>query len=99
MNIQVGQIIETCSGRPLKIISIDSKGGFTVERPDTGSTQKISAGKLKKCRAVMAQPDFAGFLKQASFTKGGISYTVAEAVGAAYALGLKLSADGKRWVK
>ena len=107
MKIKLDTMFTSSTGKTFRVVSVDkihpvsgkTKGGFTVERTDTGTTQKISGNLLKKCRARMEEPGFSGFLKQASFPKGGISYTVAEATAAATVLGLKLSSDGKRWVK
>jgi len=95
----IGQAFTSRTGKTFVVVSVDGKGGFTIERPATGSKVKISAGMLKKTAARMQEPGFDGFALQAYPKDGGISYTVAVVAGVVHALGLKLSANGKKWVK
>ncbi len=96
-HVRVGAKFKSRTSKEFEIVSVDKKGGFVCARLDTGSTFKISSRKL----ATTQQRIDAGetFALQASPSKGGIDYTVGVVCGVVFALGLKLSSDGKRWTK
>lgn len=95
--IKPGQYFYSRTKKEFRVVSVDKKGGFICERTDTGSTFKISSRKLATTQQRIDNGET--FALQASPSKGGIDFTVGVVCGVVFALGLKLSSDGKRWVK
>jgi len=96
-HVKNNQVFKSRTGKKYRVVSVDAKGGFICERVDTGSTFKITARKLKTTQERIDAGET--FALQATPSNGGIDFTVGVVCGVVFALGLKLSPDGKRWVK
>lgn len=71
-------------GAEYRVVSLDGKGGFTIERASTGKTVKISGRLIESI--LIRIGDGEAFAYQKNAKQGGISYTVATEAGAVYAL-------------
>ena len=75
-----GEYFTSRGGTRYRVVSLDGKGGFTVERPEIGSLlDRIAKGE--------------SFAYQKNANQGGISYTVAVEAGAVHALRHLLDRD------
>jgi len=96
-HVQAGAKFKSRTGKEFEIVSVDKKGGFICERADTKSAFKITSRKLAATQQRIDKGET--FALQASPGNGGIDYTVGVVCGVVFALGLKLTPDGKRWMK
>ena len=83
--LRIGSKLESRRrGRFYTIIDVDSQG-FRIARQDTGSTVRITRNLIETTAASLLAGEALKF--QASRTKGGISYTVAQTAAVVWALG------------
>lgn len=91
--LQVGSKLESRKkGRFYTIVDFDDQG-FRIERQDTGSTVRITRNLIETTAASLLAGETLKF--QASRTKGGISYTVAQTSAVVWALGELIIQDDK----
>mgnify|MGYP003627719716 CR=1 FL=1 len=86
-----GEYFTSRGGTRYRVVSLDGKGGFTVERPETGKTVKISGRLIGSLLDRIAKGESFAYQKNAN--QGGISYTVAVEAGAVHALRHLLDRD------
>ena len=97
--LKIGTIFSSRTGKEYRIVSVDDKG-YSISRTYSGTTVRISRKNVEYAYEQLQCGESIAY--QATKANGGISYTVAQTVGALYPLrnvpGYALDDDAKQYV-